>query len=382
MSKPISFDVVIVGSGPAGVHATYSLVEAGLKVAMIDASNFKGDLAIRPKNAVAQSFSKGGFSNDWFGLSDFFDKKELKACGLPIVSMYKEYKEVSRRIGLVMTPQLGRQGASLVQEPGFYTLPIAWNYRTSKEVDKFRKKKSFTYIPELVREVRGLKDRVEIKADKTYSARYVILAAGAVNTTRILLRSLNKYNKKVSLLTKPNVILLCLNLRQLPKDFSPDAHGQVGLLGSADAKSFKRYFVQFYEPSTQRQPLVKLFGGRLLAADIRFPGIPSSNKYCILRNDKDGDFLEVSFSKTKNEKGIEKKIISDLKGFARSLKLIPIKTLQGTSNHFSGASTLKMKRVYIADSAGWKFLPAKPHTLTIMANASRVGKQVLRNFIH
>ena len=36
-SKPISqFDVVVVGSGPAGVHAAYPLVKARLRVAIID----------------------------------------------------------------------------------------------------------------------------------------------------------------------------------------------------------------------------------------------------------------------------------------------------------------------------------------------------------
>ena len=32
----VEFDVVIVGSGPAGVHASYPLVKAGLRVAIID----------------------------------------------------------------------------------------------------------------------------------------------------------------------------------------------------------------------------------------------------------------------------------------------------------------------------------------------------------
>ena len=32
----VDFDVIIVGSGPAGVSATFPLVESGVKVLMVD----------------------------------------------------------------------------------------------------------------------------------------------------------------------------------------------------------------------------------------------------------------------------------------------------------------------------------------------------------
>ena len=36
-------------------------------------------------------------------------------------------------------------------------------------------------------------------------------------------------------------------------------------------------------------------------------------------------------------------------------------------------------RVYVGDSAGWRFLPAKGLTYTIMANARRVAEHLLRD---
>ena len=379
MNNSKIFDVIVVGSGPAGVHAAYPLVEAGVKVAMIDAANFNGNLKVKSNIPVAQSFSKGGFSNQWFGLSDFFNKKELQNCGLPVKAIQREYKEVAKQIGLETNPKLSFQGELLSKHPLFYILPLAWNYRTAKQVDKFKKRKNFTYVPQLTTQIKKAKNCLEVIADSSFHTKYVILAAGAVNTTRILLKSLNLYNKKVSLLTKPNEILMCINIKTLFARKSYGGNGQVGLLGKGNPKTFDRYFVQFYEPSPEKYPIFRLFGGNLLVADIRFPGIPSKEKYCMLRKEKNGDTLEVGFKETGIEKQIHKEAVDNLKNQLKKIGIIPFLSIKGMSNHFSdGASTLKMSRVYVADSASWEMLPSKPPTLTIMANASRVGKQVLK----
>ncbi len=59
----------------------------------------------------------------------------------------------------------------------------------------------------------------------------------------------------------------------------------------------------------------------------------------------------------------------------------------GASVHYAGGvevlqngALAEHARIYIADSAGWKALPAKPSALTLMANANRVGEEVLQSF--
>ena len=52
MKSNNEFDVVIVGSGPAGVNAAYPLIEAGLKVAIID-----GGLDSKKKDKQLNDFS-------------------------------------------------------------------------------------------------------------------------------------------------------------------------------------------------------------------------------------------------------------------------------------------------------------------------------------
>jgi len=46
------FDVVLVGSGPAGVHAAYPLIKAGLRVAIIDGGLIEQKQEAKPKSRV------------------------------------------------------------------------------------------------------------------------------------------------------------------------------------------------------------------------------------------------------------------------------------------------------------------------------------------
>jgi len=96
----------------------------------------------------------------------------------------------------------------------------------------------------------------------------------------------------------------------------------------------------------------------------------------------------------------QKRRLREFKRFLVSLGIIPLKTVQhpfGSTAHYAGGVPHSDKReiklrtnksgqltldnnIYVADSSTWTGLPAKAPTLTIMANANRVGYEVLKNF--
>ncbi len=150
-----SFDVIIVGSGPAGVSAAFPLVQAGLKVLMVDGGreanitppshpylterfegkeqwvwmvgkhfhalqkmnavspklrvpvhhyvfdNFTEKNRIKPKNFIAVgSLAKGGLSNAWGCGVARLSPEELSEFPFPKSSIERSYEVVTRRIGV------------------------------------------------------------------------------------------------------------------------------------------------------------------------------------------------------------------------------------------------------------------------------------------
>src|SRR3989344_1433298 len=416
------YDVVVVGSGPSGVHAAYPLVEAGLKVAMIDGGLKNGDdifektnqfLKIKSNIKINQSLAKGGLSEVWPGICDFFNKKELTNLGLPPSEILDEYKEISNLINLELQPELNIQTQSILNaDKQVYRLPITISYHCSEVIEKMKKSKNFKYIPNhLVYKFKEEEGFLELESKLINKStvikiktKYLILAAGAINSTKILLRSLNLYNFKTPFLTKKLYAIVCLNTRILlmKKNTDNDKIGQV-------AMSNKDYFIQFYRgnPNALKKAILyiplpenhasKLFSfiiPKIIIADVRFPTFPSREKFSFLTRN---EILEISFHQTSKEINIQKNKLNKIKKKLFSLGFIPLKIITNdVTSHYSNGVPIQVKpgklssdkygklhqskRVYLADSSIWRMLPAKPPTLTIMANARRVGKHVLKNF--
>lgn len=457
-SPKAPFDVVIVGSGPAGVSAAHPLVKAGLNVCMIDGglnskkrnetvssasisttrSNaldilMKGSftfgqtyklLRVKSNIEIIQTLAKGGLSEIWHGICDCFTAAELNAVGLPAKLIEKEYTEVAWRAGLNVNPPLDSHCQILAQKAAkqVYRLSILYPYRTSSVVDNLKKYKNFTYMPgQLVLRVKDNNNNVETQGVSikdqlpfTVQSRYLVLATGAVNTTRILLQSFKLYNYKVPFLTKGHTMVVCFHPRILWKKNkqSLSRRGQVALECSQKENGLNAYFVQFYRCNPHAQdlalqyiplpkPLARLLFSMiapcLVIVDIRFPTFYSNNKYCLLKKGKDNTsagVLEVSLKYTNDELAQYKKQLKKINKKLWSLGLIPFKKITSDiTSHYAGGVPFQVKpgklstdwkgklhqakRIYLADSSTWRALPAKPPTLTIMANAARVGKNVL-----
>lgn len=453
-----TYDVVVVGSGPAGVHAAYPLVEAGLRVAMIDggldskkqdntvsSSNtsttrsnaldilMKGSYAfgktyqllkIKSNIDIIQTLAKGGLSEFWHGICDFLTAEELREIGLSLDEIQKEYAQVSDRINLKLKPPLDLHG-KLILENGsdqVYRLPVAYPYRTSDVVESLKKYKNFTYIPRrVVLKVKEKNRYVEVESlsieggEKSYiHSRDVILAAGSVNTTRILLRSLGLYNHKTTFLTKPHSMIVCLHTKTLLNHRGSNIAdpGQLALMSNRSDQKLGT-FVQLYRvnplmfdkaleymppPKLIARAILSLFIRSLVIADVRFPTFETKEKYCRLKKARgDSDVLEIFFHQTKSESKNHKIELDNISQTLKSIGLLPLKIISDSiTSHYGGGVPFQQtprklsadlygrlhrhKRICIADSSTWRALPAKPLALTIMANASRVSKHVLKKF--
>lgn len=210
-------------------------------------------------------------------------------------------------------------------------------------------------------------------------------------------------------------MLVCLHPQTLLKRRQNNiaSLGQVSLTCNDLDQDLNSFFVQFYRCNPLAQdlalqyiplpkPLASLFfsiiAPYLVIVDVRFPTFKSNKSFCRLKKEKcDIGVLEVSSHTTDREIKKHKEELKKIYRKIQSFGLLPMKTItSNVTSHYAGGVSFQSKqgklstdskgrlhqakRIYIADSSTWKVLPAKPPTLTIMANAARVGKNVLKKF--
>ena len=134
---------------------------------------------------------------------------------------------------------------------------------------------------------------------------------------------------------------------------------------------------------------------------IHHPNSRSENRFLKLADDNDsitGDQLLVNFRLTESEEQKIDQIESNYKRVLRKLSCYPIKTIKpgnGASIHYAGTLPFSdkneqfhinpggrlggTKNIYIADGSGFKYLPAKGITFSLMANAHLVAKNALND---
>lgn len=455
------YDVIIVGSGPTGANAAYPLIQAGLSVAIVDGGldsnqkvkNTKLKLSKTNSNAfgllkrssyvfnttynllkiksnieVIQSLAIGGLSEIWHGICDYFSTEELIAIGLKPHQIQNEYAALLSRLPIITRPPLDYHGItiqnnatkSLNSKINIKTLPIMTHYNTKNIIQYFTRQNNFTYHKnQLVTMIADNKSHVTIKtksihSNKSYEfkAKYVIMAAGSINTTRILLRSFNLFNYKTTFLTKDSYIVVCLNIKSLfiRRKKKVKNVGQIAFTNIKTKQKKDEYFVQFYkcgpfaiEKGLQYVPLPKNVSKKLLSflapflviADIRFSTHESNHKFsCLKKIENNQDMLEIVFKEDKKVQKSREKKVKIITRMLTQIFLIPLKTVHSdVTSHYAGGIPFnkrssriysdkngklnKSQRIYIADSSTWRTLPASPPTLTMMANAVRVGKVVL-----
>ena len=534
MSKQDSNDVIIVGSGLAGLHAAYPLVLEGKHVVMLDVGfdesapleegsemNFEnyrksescqyrvflgddlsgigayGDdrghaasmtsgrrkyiarqaedyLPVKSKDVIiTQSLAAGGLSEAWGAVCGFFDEKECDEIGIPYEELRKHYETIIERVGVSgRGTRFSMQPPAIVDDNSMAILekynkkkdffkrrgflmeqpPLAlltkdfdsrrkttyrdmdfWDnkgrsvYRGHYTLEKLKAYRNFSYMKDsLVTSVKqdvsgAIVTAKNIQEDTIFhvSGKVVIMAAGAINTTRILLKSFNLFDQKVPIILKNNYLIPSLLFSRLGSMSNAKRHSlcQLVLSGVGRGENVGAIYAQFYSynslllykllryiplPTPEALSVLSLIVPALVLVDIRFStNVNSAPGFSTLRKDTLGkEYLEIEYSETKEKEGRKRKKIKEIKRALLALGLLPLKVVRsafGSTSHYAGgipfSNTIPSRglgvnrngqvygaeRIYVADTASWNALPAKPLGLTIMANANRIGSYVRDN---
>lgn len=410
---------------------------------------------------VIQTLAKGGLSEAWSSACDIFDAEELRTTGIPANEMKDSYQEVMTRIGLsgnlpgfktMPGIKLDSHAAGIIEkynntatlsddfivkpsilaiitEPLGKRVPLSYTdmefflnqgdsiYRARFTLEDLEKKDNLTYIPgrvvESISPYEGLRRVKTITFDgneESYSGKHIIMAAGALNTARILLKSFSLHNKKVPFLTKTHFIIPTLDIKSLGKKddeykcsltqlFITDKKRTNGMLKSFSlVLSYKSLLLYKLArraplPAPEALSLFSLLTPSLVALDIRFPSVETDDGFIYL------DEKSILHIHGKNhDKSEYKTELCRVKKLLRKLGLFPLQIVEnpfGSTAHYAGGVPIngngkfylsadtsgrldQDNNIFVADSSTWRALPAKPPALTIMANANRVGRNVLK----
>jgi choline dehydrogenase-like flavoprotein len=260
---------------------------------------------------------------------------------------------------------------------------------------------AITYLDHRTREIRSV------------VAKKLLLAAGALNSARIVLRSRRMYGVKVPILSNPMHYMPCVNLRMLGRPVDDRRHSLGQLIGVytpphrapehiiAGVICYRsllhhRIVRQMPLPPSLGLLLSRTLMSSLTIVGLNYPDYRSATKWIKLRETHAGDMLAANYELSTEEKAV---MAADVKGIVRclwKLRCVPLAmfaTPAGASIHYAGTIPFAKtqsespltsdgrgklrgsKHVFLADSASWTYLPAKAPTLTIMANARRVAHE-------
>ena len=256
---------------------------------------------------------------------------------------------------------------------------------------------------------------VTSRARVSVRARRVMLCAGALNSARIALHSLGAAGVAAPLLCNPYVYLPCLNLKMLGRAAAERRHSLSQLIAiytppdaPNDAVSAQLYGYRslLLFKLAKEMPLPAWAGlqvGRLLMNAVTIAGLHHSDAVSadksltlVRRDDAALPELRLQHQATEFDRAQRRGREKALARLLRKLGVVPYGRIEpGAASSIHYAGTLPMRscagepfasrpdgrlwaapRVYVGDSASFRWLPAKGLTFTIMANALRTAENL------
>ncbi|MDE2483318.1 MAG: hypothetical protein KGN02_14160, partial [bacterium] len=250
---------------------------------------------------------------------------------------------------------------------------------------------------------------------QTLVARRVVLAAGALNSARIALHSRGLVGVRQPLLCNEMLFAVGLNRAMLGRPARDRRHSLGQLLGlysppyrdgehtAVALYSYRsllnvRLAMEFPTPAWLGVLAARLMTTALTIAGIHFPDRRSETKWIALASD--GNALEAAYELAEDERHANARDVAGIVGVLHDIGVTTLRrspTPHGASIHYAGTLPMRApgetaplqtdgdgrligsERVFVADSATWRHLPAKSLTLTIMANARRVARCALND---
>ena len=263
--------------------------------------------------------------------------------------------------------------------------------------------------------VRVVCRNVDSNTVETLVARRLVLAAGAINSARLALRSLAGFGTRVPILCNPNIWVATLNLAMLGRPARDRRYSLAQLTALQRLPDDPQDYVlgQFYSYRSlllfrllRSLPLPPdlgiLFLRYMLTAltlvNIHFSDAPGTDRWLELRQVGDDDELHANYGRSKDEERRQRR--SERLFLRQLIRLgcVPIgitRPAHGASIHYAGTlpccdegrpftcdSRGRLRgttHVWVADASTWNFLPAKGLTFTLMANARRVAREMMRD---
>lgn len=326
----------------------------------------------------------------------------------------------------MLTEDKGDRQKTSYSDMDFYSDSGRSAYRPWMTVEYLKKKKNFRYIRNTLvihfEENSGSivvnTVHLPIGEKRQYRCKTLILACGTLGTARIVLRSLKKDQVKLPLLCNHYCYIPMLLLKKLGT--STERHrtslSQLVMFYDENKKNENATMASLYSyRSLLLHQLVKkiplnVSDGRhimqflqsgLVIAGIHHPENTSTKKNISLKKDKrsyTGDALHVEYQLSKEELKITRR--NEKKYIQAFLKLscLPLPRIYpgyGSSIHYAGTLPFNdeeglytlhpsgllngTKNIYVADGSGFRFLPAKGLTFSLMANAHIVATNLLHN---
>lgn len=304
-------------------------------------------------------------------------------------------------------PAYGYENLEFFQplNPGIYN--PAFTLRELTDAGQARYERGYLVTSYVQREgfVEVFARRLDTGTSESFQARRLLIAAGTVNTARLVLASTGAHHVRVPILDNamsciPLVRLSRIGSARDPNDSSlaqlnmvydgplfPEVL-QAALYGTAGPL---RSDVALHFPLTIRGNLecARYLSPAIGLLMLFYPDDPRPSNFMQLRED---GRLEIHYQETPR-RGVERGLISAFRrmGYLSSIRLCQFPRI-GSGLHYAGSLPMKAspgpfelypdgrlygtEQVYVVDGAAFSRLPAKNLTFTIMANAMRIASLI------
>jgi hypothetical protein len=299
-------------------------------------------------------------------------------------------------------------------------------YRSWMTIDELQKAPNFTYHDRCL-VVRFSEDpggvavqvlRTDTGERQVFRARRLILSPGPLGTARIVSRSLGSGDVTLPFICNPYCYIPCLQWRRLGREpqrlrsglgqlvMFLDERGDNFDVGMAALFSYRSLLLFKLMKETpvnysDARIIMQYLQSAFIIAGINHPEKPSSGKFIRMRPSSEsltGDALSGQYALSDAERAANARREDEFKWALRALGCQPLRTLQvphGGSIHYAGTLPFDSsgkpftldrrgrlsgtRAVYVADGSGFRYLPAKGITFTLMANAHCVASEALKN---